>query len=125
MLYEVITIKMLVSLFGTSQFLSRIFIQHPEILDALVSRAYAVSFKNREEMAHELAELLGAADDYEEKLEVLRRFRKEQFLRIAIGDTWDTEKIIRDMHENPQIKVITIGEAGENLVRYACSYNFV
>ncbi len=79
-------IKLLVSLFGTSQFLSRIFIQHPEILDALVSRAYAVSFKNREEMAHELAALLGAADDYEEKLEVLRRFRKEQFLRIAIGD---------------------------------------
>ena len=35
-------------------------------------------------------------------------------------NTWDTEKMIRDMHENQQIKVITIGEAGENLVRYAC-----
>jgi aldehyde:ferredoxin oxidoreductase len=35
-------------------------------------------------------------------------------------NTWDTEKIIRDMHQNPQIKVITIGEAGENMVRYAC-----
>ena len=51
-------IKMLVSLFGTSQFLSRIFIQHPEILDSLVSRSYAVSFKSRREMEHDLAELL-------------------------------------------------------------------
>jgi len=35
-------------------------------------------------------------------------------------DTWQTEKIIRDSHQNQQIKVITIGAAGENLVRYAC-----
>ena len=34
-------IKLIVSLFATSQFLSRSFIQHPEILDALVSRAHA------------------------------------------------------------------------------------
>ncbi|MBE0501136.1 MAG: bifunctional [glutamate--ammonia ligase]-adenylyl-L-tyrosine phosphorylase/[glutamate--ammonia-ligase] adenylyltransferase, partial [Desulfuromonadales bacterium] len=34
------TMKLLVNLFGTSQFLTRIFIQHPEILDALVSGAY-------------------------------------------------------------------------------------
>jgi glutamate-ammonia-ligase adenylyltransferase len=79
-------IKMLVSLFGTSQFLSRIFIQHPEILDSLVSRTFSVSFKSREEMAHDLGELLKNADNYEEKLEVLRRFRNEEFLRIAIGD---------------------------------------
>ena len=51
-------IKMLVSLFGTSQFLSRIFIQHPEILDSLVSRSYAVTSKERRMMERELGEQL-------------------------------------------------------------------
>lgn len=79
-------IQVLVSLFGTSQFLSRIFIQHPEILDSLVSRSYAAPFKDRATMARDLAELMKTAGDYEQKLDVLRRFRNEEFLRIAMGD---------------------------------------
>ncbi len=79
-------IKMLVSLFGTSQFLSRIFIQHPEILDSLVSRSYAVTSKERRMMERELGEQLKTAADYEEKLDAMRRFRNEEFLRIALND---------------------------------------
>jgi glutamate-ammonia-ligase adenylyltransferase len=79
-------IKVLVSLFGTSQFLSRIFIQHPEILDSLVSRSYAVTFKGHQEMERDLRELLKTAENYEDKLDILRRFRNEEFLRIAMGD---------------------------------------
>jgi glutamate-ammonia-ligase adenylyltransferase len=79
-------IKVLVSLFGTSQFLSRIFIQHPEILDSLVSRSYAVSFKERNAMQRDLEQLMQSAADYEDKLDILRRFRNEEFLRIAMGD---------------------------------------
>ncbi|HEX9873792.1 MAG TPA: bifunctional [glutamate--ammonia ligase]-adenylyl-L-tyrosine phosphorylase/[glutamate--ammonia-ligase] adenylyltransferase [Deferrimonas sp.] len=79
-------IKLLITLFGTSQFLSRIFIQHPEILDALVSRSYAVAYKEKETLERELRAFLGEAADYEEKLDVLRRFRNEEFLRIALND---------------------------------------
>ncbi|MBE0598542.1 MAG: bifunctional [glutamate--ammonia ligase]-adenylyl-L-tyrosine phosphorylase/[glutamate--ammonia-ligase] adenylyltransferase, partial [Desulfuromonadales bacterium] len=79
-------IRMLINLFSTSQFLSRIFIQHPEILDSLVSRSYAVVIKTQEAMETELGDLLTRADDYEEKLEVLRRYRNEEFLRIALND---------------------------------------
>ncbi len=81
------TITVLVSLFGTSQFLSRIFIQHPEILDSLVSRSYAMAYKDRAVMEKDLATLLTEADNYEDRLDVLRRFRNEEFLRIAMGDT--------------------------------------
>lgn len=79
-------IKMLVGLFGTSQFLSRIFIQHPEILDSLVSRSYAVAFKDPQVMAQELGGLLNDCDNYEDKLDLLRRYRNEEFLRIALND---------------------------------------
>lgn len=34
--------------------------------------------------------------------------------------TAETEKLIREIHEDQEIKVICIGPAGENLVRYAC-----
>lgn len=79
-------IKVLISLFGTSRFLTRIFIQHPEILDSLVSRSYAKSFKDLPEMEKELEARLYEAIDYERKLETLRRYRNEEFLRIALND---------------------------------------
>ncbi len=34
--------------------------------------------------------------------------------------TWDTEKLIHKMHGNREIKVMCIGPAGENMVRFAC-----
>jgi glutamate-ammonia-ligase adenylyltransferase len=79
-------IKVLVSLFATSQFLSRNFIQHPEILDSLVSRAYASNEKTAEELSEQLSEQLHSSTFYEDKLDALRRFRNEQFLRVALND---------------------------------------
>ena len=79
-------VRLLVELFSSSQLLSRIFIQHPEILDAMVAKSYTVQLKTREEMYQELATLLARDEDYGQKLETLRRYRNEQFLRIALND---------------------------------------
>jgi glutamate-ammonia-ligase adenylyltransferase len=81
-------IKLIVSLFATSQFLSRSFIQHPEILDALVSRAHAGEAGDVGAINNRLAGLLGEARHYEEQLDILRRFRNEEFLRIALDDLY-------------------------------------
>jgi len=81
-------IKLLVSLFATSQFLSRNFIQHPEVLDSLVSRSYATHIKEPEDLTAELAGQLANATHYEDKLNTLRRFRNEEFLRIALNDIY-------------------------------------
>lgn len=79
-------VKLLIALFSSSQFLSRIFIQRPELLDTLVARSYAVEKKNREQLAASLAEQMLLAEDYELQLDGLRRFRNEEFLRIALSD---------------------------------------
>ncbi len=79
-------IKTLVSLFATSNFLSHIFIQHPEILDSLVAGDHATIDKDAELLQAELDEQLALVDNYEERLDVLRRFRNEEFLRIALND---------------------------------------
>lgn len=79
-------VKLLISLFGSSQMLSRIFMQRPELLDTMVLRSCAVSVKPLERMADELNAQMLASDSYEEQLEILRRFRNEEFLRIALND---------------------------------------
>jgi len=79
-------VKLLVALFGSSQLLSRIFIQRPELLDTMVSRSYAVVRKDRQQLQADLAEQMALAEDYELKLDGLRRFRNEEFLRIALND---------------------------------------
>ena len=81
-------LKLMVSLFGMSEFLSKIFIGHPELMDGMVSRAYATYQKGREEMENELASLMARAEDFEEQLDVLRRYRHEEFLRIGMNDIY-------------------------------------
>ena len=78
--------KLLIALFGSSQLLSRIFIQRPELLDALVFDSYGTQSKTREQMEEELGEQLAQEEDFEWRLDTLRRFRNEEFLRIALND---------------------------------------
>ena len=81
------TLKLLVSLFGISEFLSKILIGNPALLDSMVTRSSTTGFvKDREEMGAEIALLLDQADDIEERLDALRRYRHEEFLRIGLND---------------------------------------
>ena len=81
-------LKLLVSLFGMSEFLSKIFISHPELLDSMVARSSASFLLTRGEMDSEIATRLNQTIDFEESLDVLRRYRHEQFLRIGINDIY-------------------------------------
>ncbi|MEI8355881.1 MAG: bifunctional [glutamate--ammonia ligase]-adenylyl-L-tyrosine phosphorylase/[glutamate--ammonia-ligase] adenylyltransferase, partial [Deltaproteobacteria bacterium] len=79
-------LKLLVSLFGMSEFLSKIFILHPEILDNLVSASRVALSSDRIIFEEELLAQLEAAEDFEDRLDLLRRFRHEGFLCIGIDD---------------------------------------
>jgi len=78
--------KLLIALFASSQMLSRIFIQRPELMDTLVSRSYAVEVKDRQQMTVELIKQVAMGEDFEQKLDNLRRYRNEEFLRVALRD---------------------------------------
>ncbi len=80
------TIKLLVSLFGMSEFLSKILISHPELLDSLVARGSSSIVKTKETMKEELNALLEQSDYVEDHLNILRRYRNEEFLRIGLND---------------------------------------
>lgn len=82
------TLKLVVSLFGMSEFLSKIAIAHPELLESMVSRTYAASSKERQQMDEELAAFLAPAGNFEDRLDLLRRYRHEEFLRIGMNDIY-------------------------------------
>ncbi len=78
--------RLLVRLFATSEFLSNVFLRHPELLDSLVRADLVRVTRSHGDLARELAGRLGAARDYEGELDTLRRFRTEEFLRIGVHD---------------------------------------
>jgi [glutamine synthetase] adenylyltransferase / [glutamine synthetase]-adenylyl-L-tyrosine phosphorylase len=80
------TIKLLASLFGMSAFLSKILINHPELLDSLVVRRGSSVAKTKATMQEELDGLLEQSDYFEDHLNILRRYRNEEFLRIGLSD---------------------------------------
>ncbi len=80
------TRRVLVRLFGSSEFLSQILIRHPEMLDSLVRADLVRLDMPIDALTAELASVIQATDGYEGRLDALRRFRHEQFLRIGIND---------------------------------------
>jgi [glutamine synthetase] adenylyltransferase / [glutamine synthetase]-adenylyl-L-tyrosine phosphorylase len=79
-------LRLLVSLFGMSEFLSQIFILHPELLDNMVSAATLSLSSDRIISGEELLAQLQQAEYFEDRLDELRRFRHEGFLCIGMDD---------------------------------------
>jgi [glutamine synthetase] adenylyltransferase / [glutamine synthetase]-adenylyl-L-tyrosine phosphorylase len=80
------TRRILLRLFASSAYLSTIFIRHPDMLDTLVRSDIARPRRAADELTREVNELVAASTDFESKLDALRFFRHQEFLRIAIAD---------------------------------------
>jgi glutamate-ammonia-ligase adenylyltransferase len=85
--------RLLLSLFGTSDFLSKRFLRHPELIDMLLREDQVLLSKDRATFRRELDErlssiegALGPDDLLEQQLGELRRYKNEEVLRIAIHD---------------------------------------
>ncbi|HUJ26978.1 MAG TPA: DUF294 nucleotidyltransferase-like domain-containing protein, partial [Myxococcales bacterium] len=98
------TTRLLVSLFGSSDFLSRSLLKHPELIDQLVGRGSAPLVRDKPELRGELRNRLSAlaADDVEGALGEMRRFHNEEILRIGLHDVagaLDTEQVSRQLSD--------------------------
>jgi glutamate-ammonia-ligase adenylyltransferase len=82
------TLRYLISLFSNSEYLSNFLINHPELLDYLILKEYAAPVKSKENIASELDRLLKESSDYESQMNILRRFRNTEILRIASNDLY-------------------------------------
>ena len=93
-------LRTLVSLFGTSTYLSQIFLRHPELLDSLVRADLVQVHKDLAAMQTELSARLHEVKDLEDRLDILRRYRTEEFLRIGINDS---NKLLDCMQTSSQL----------------------
>ncbi len=100
------TRRMLLRLFASSSFLSALFIRHPDMLDTLVRSDLARLRRSAVELECELGELLSAAGDFENRLDALRAFGHQEFLRIAIADLWGSLTL-----DQVQIELTNLAEA--------------
>jgi [glutamine synthetase] adenylyltransferase / [glutamine synthetase]-adenylyl-L-tyrosine phosphorylase len=80
------TMRLLVTLFADSQFLTDLFLNRPELIDTLIRVDLTRVEKTRDEMLAELRVALDEADDIEAKLNALRRYKTEEFIRIGLHD---------------------------------------
>lgn len=80
------TRRVVLSLFTSSAYLSTIFIRHPDMIDTLVRSDLARPRRAPAELDEELRALIVASPDLESRLDAIRAFRHQEFLRIAIAD---------------------------------------
>ena len=80
------TTRLLIDLFAHSRFLSELFVNRPELLDSLIRVDLTRVVKTRAEMLEELRTAMAEAGDLEDRLDRLRRYRAEEFIRLGLHD---------------------------------------
>lgn len=80
------TMRLLITLFADSQFLTDLFLNRPELIDTLIRVDLTRVEKTKDEMLAELRAALDEQGDLEAKLNALRRYKTEEFIRIGLHD---------------------------------------
>ena len=80
------TTRLLIELFANSRFLSVLFVNRPELLDTLIRVDLTRVTKTRARMLDELTASIGETADIEDRLDRLRRYRIEEFIRLGLHD---------------------------------------
>jgi glutamate-ammonia-ligase adenylyltransferase len=113
-LYELLersppTVRLLTTLFGTSDFLSKEFIRHPELLDSLVRSDAAAIRRSRAELAGLLAGRLAPGEPAERRLGALRRFKSEEVLRVGLNDVAGNLEVEAVLEELTALADVLVG----------------
>jgi glutamate-ammonia-ligase adenylyltransferase len=74
------------TLFGGSQYLTDMVLQAPSIVDWLEVGGQLYTTRAKEEMAHDLVDLLEQGTSFDERCRMLRHFRKREMVRIGLRD---------------------------------------
>ncbi|MBI5755742.1 MAG: bifunctional [glutamate--ammonia ligase]-adenylyl-L-tyrosine phosphorylase/[glutamate--ammonia-ligase] adenylyltransferase, partial [Nitrospirae bacterium] len=79
-------IESVIKLFSSSEYLSKIVIRHPEIVDLFLDPEEMLKKRSKEKMREELCSMIEQCGAYAEKLDVLRKFKYTEELRIGYID---------------------------------------
>lgn len=88
------TMRLLITLFADSQFLTDLFLRRPELIDTLIRVDLTRVEKSKSEMLRELRVALGECSDVEAKLNAIRRYKTEEFIRIGLHDLGGSMELV-------------------------------
>jgi glutamate-ammonia-ligase adenylyltransferase len=80
------TMRLLITLFAESQFLTDLFLTRPELIDTLIRVDLTQIQKPKDMIFADLQRALEETDHIEDSLNTLRRFKTEEFIRIGLHD---------------------------------------
>jgi glutamate-ammonia-ligase adenylyltransferase len=89
------TMRLLITLFAESQFLTELFLKRPELIDTLIRVDLTRIEKPKAEMLGELRAVIAEQNDLESKLNTLRRHKTEEFIRIGLHDLGGALELLR------------------------------
>jgi glutamate-ammonia-ligase adenylyltransferase len=92
-------LRVVLSLFGNSVFLSKRLIQQPDLLDTLLNPASLTKAKTKAALREDLASLLARASRYDERLDVVRRFKRAEEFRIGLQEIAGEADILATMRD--------------------------
>ncbi len=78
------TIRFIAQILGESRFFSDLLIRHPQAIDSLIAKGSADYHRSKQELDARLVERITYCEEFEEELDVLRRFRNEEMLVIGV-----------------------------------------
>ncbi|MBI4572410.1 MAG: bifunctional [glutamate--ammonia ligase]-adenylyl-L-tyrosine phosphorylase/[glutamate--ammonia-ligase] adenylyltransferase [candidate division NC10 bacterium] len=79
-------LHLLLTIFGSSQFLSDILVRHPQLFEWLLEPGIIQRPKGKEELQEEIGRAASAAPNLERRWSALRRFKVQEILRIGLQD---------------------------------------
>jgi [glutamine synthetase] adenylyltransferase / [glutamine synthetase]-adenylyl-L-tyrosine phosphorylase len=93
------TMRLLITLFAESQFLTDLFLNRPELIDTLIRVDLTQIAKAKETMLGELRTALVEDSDLEARLNALRRYKTEEFIRIGLHDLGGAIDLVPVLHQ--------------------------
>jgi [glutamine synthetase] adenylyltransferase / [glutamine synthetase]-adenylyl-L-tyrosine phosphorylase len=92
-------LRVVLSLFGNSVFLSKRLIQQPDLLDTLLDPASLTTPKTTAELHQGLEALLSRTTRYDERLDAVRRFKRAEEFRIGLREIAGEADILATMRD--------------------------
>ncbi|MFC2149284.1 bifunctional [glutamate--ammonia ligase]-adenylyl-L-tyrosine phosphorylase/[glutamate--ammonia-ligase] adenylyltransferase [Candidatus Auribacterota bacterium] len=100
------SLRLLLKLFGTSQFLSDALIRNPEYFDWMTDYDVLNMVKDRETVLREMGSSVLVFSAYEARLNSLRRFKRREMLRIGVKDIMGISRL-----EETVLELSNLGDA--------------
>jgi glutamate-ammonia-ligase adenylyltransferase len=107
------TLHLLLTIFGSSQFLGDILVRHPQFFEWLLEPGVVRLAKRKADLADEARQALAGAPTLERRWERLRRFKTQEILRIGLQDLLGRQSLVGITEELSNLADVVLQTAQE------------